>query len=279
MRYPRVFPGLGMSLSLTGAIMLVAFCGAKQSQALAAHYRQLDDISAARWKGLAGKRIFFGHKSVGQNIIEGLQDVLRARPQLTLTIRETSEGGDFDEPVLAHAALGKNKDPLSKITAFRELMRGGLGEKLDVAFFKLCFVDIDHTTDIDTLFDQYSETIRLLSAEFPHLKILTSTVPLLSKPVGIKERLKKLLGRLPWEEEDNIKRNLYNEKLRRAFGDSLFDLAACEATDAAGKKSFFTKDGRKYERLRKEYTDDGGHLNPLGRQVVAIGLLKRLAVL
>lgn len=279
MRYPRIFPGLLAGLFLTVAALLLAFCGAKRSKALAYHYQQLDDVPAARWKDLAGKRIFFGHKSVGQNIIEGLQEVLRARPQLALTIRETTEAGDFDEPVLAHAALGRNKDPLSKIAAFRELIRQGLGDKLDVAFFKLCFVDIDHTTDTDELFRQYGKTVSLLNTEYPRLKILTFTVPVLSKPIGFKERLKKLLGRLPWEEEDNIKRNLYNDKLRRAFGDTLFDLAAFEALDAAGEKSFFIKDGKKYDLLRKEYTDDGGHLNALGRQVMAIELLRRLTAL
>jgi len=196
---------------------------------------------------------------------------------MVLDIRETSDLDDFSKPIFAHVALGKNKAPLTKIEAFRGLLEHGLGEKLDIALFKLCFVDIDHTTDIEELFVRYGETIKILKAEFPHLKILTFTVPLLSKPAGLKERVKKLLGRLPWEEEDNIKRNIYNEKLRLAFGDSLFDLASYEAEGEAGQRSFFVRDGRKFDLLQKVYTDDGGHLNLLGRQVVAIELLKRLA--
>lgn len=278
MRYPRFGQSPWAFLPLT-ALMVMAFCSGRRSRTLAGQYQQLDEISPSQWAALAGQRIFFGHKSVGQNIIEGLQDVMRTRPQVTLDIRETTEPADFVAPVFAHAPLGKNKEPLTKIAAFRELMEKGLGDKLDIAFFKLCFVDIDHTTDIDELFARYSETVRLLNTEFPKLKILTFTVPLLSKPVGLKERVKKLLGRLPWEEEDNIKRNLYNEKLRKAFGESLFDLAAYEAAGPEEKRSVFIRGGRTYDLLQEAYTDDGGHLNLVGRQVVAIELLKRLVAL
>jgi len=246
---------------------------------LALPYQQLDEISPAQWTALAGKRIFFGHKSVGQNIIEGLQDVMGSHPQLMLDIRETTDAKDLAKPVFAHASLGMNKAPLIKITAFRELLEGGLGDHLDIAFLKLCFVDIDHTTDIEELFVRYSEAVHFLNARFPRLKIVTFTVPLLSEPIGLKERAKKLLGRLPWEQADNMKRNLYNDKLRAAFKDSLFDLAAYESAGPAGKRSHFVKDGKTYDLLNKAYTNDGGHLNRTGRQIVAIELLKRLAAL
>jgi hypothetical protein len=278
MRYAKCSPALAVGLLLP-AILVLAFCGGKKGKPLALAYRQLDEIPPARWAALANERVFFGHKSVGQNIIEGLQDVMKARPGVSLDIRETTAPGDFVKPLFAHADLGKNKAPLTKIEGFCEILEKGLGDRLDVAFFKLCFVDIDHTTDIEDLFVRYSETVRRLSAEFPKLKILTFTVPLLSKPLGFKERVKKLLGRLPWEEEDNIKRNLYNDKLRQAFKDSLFDLAAYEAAGAAGERAVFVRDGRTYDLLLKAYTSDGGHLNRVGRQIVAIELLKRLAAL
>jgi hypothetical protein len=278
MRYSRCSPALAMGLLLP-ALLVLAFCGGKKGKPLALAYRQLDEIPPARWAALANERIFFGHKSVGQNIIEGLQDVMKARPGVSLDIRETTDPGDLVKPLFAHAELGKNKAPLTKIEAFRQILEKGLGDRLDVAFFKLCFVDVDHTTDIEDLFVRYSEAVKSLSAEFPKLKILTFTVPLLSKPLGFKERIKKLLGRLPWEEEDNIKRNLYNDKLRQAFKDSLFDLAAFEAAGAGEERSVFVRDGRTYDLLQKAYTSDGGHLNRVGRQIVAIELLKRLAAL
>jgi regulator of replication initiation timing len=95
--------------------------------------------------------------------------------------------------------------------------------------------------------------------------------------MGFLTRLKKLLGRLPWHEEDNVKRNLINDKLRARFGDSLFDLAAVESRIDETKKATFKEKGKDYELLRSAYTDDGGHLNSLGRQVAAIELLRTLA--
>jgi hypothetical protein len=244
---------------------------------LEAGYSRLDAISQDRWDALAQQRIFFGHKSVGVNIVEGLHAVMAERPAIKLNIRETSAPEDLSGPVFAHSPIGTNKDPGSKIARFREIMDSGVGQAADIAFFKFCFIDVDHTTDIDALFKSYTDLITELGSRYPDLKILTFTVPLLSKPVGIKERLKKILGRLPWHEEDNVKRNLLNEKLRARFAGSLFDLAAIESRIDGTKKATFRKDGKDYELLRRDYTDDGGHLNSTGRQIVAIELLRNLA--
>ncbi|MCG7852983.1 MAG: hypothetical protein MIO92_10730, partial [Methanosarcinaceae archaeon] len=186
-------------------------------------YSRLDEISQDRWDALSKKKIFFGHKSVGANIIEGLNEVMAHRPKIKLNVRETTDPVDFLEPVFAHSPIGRNKAPLSKLDRFREIIESHVGPTADIAFFKFCFVDIDHETDIESLFKHYVELVDGLNRRFPGLKIVTFTVPLLSKPVGIKTRLKKILGRLPWYEEDNVKRNLFNEKLRARFTDTLFD--------------------------------------------------------
>lgn len=244
---------------------------------LQAGYARLDGISGDRWEALSQKTIFFGHKSVGANIVEGLAEVMARRPGIRLNIRETADPADLSGPVFAHAAVGRNKAPLSKIEAFREILNGGVGEKADIAFLKFCFVDFDHETDIDAVFNAYVELVEDLERRFPGLTIVTFTVPLLSRPMGFLTRLKKLLGRLPWHEEDNVKRNLINDKLRARFGDSLFDLAAVESRIDETKKATFKEKGKDYELLRSAYTDDGGHLNSLGRQVAAIELLRTLA--
>jgi lysophospholipase L1-like esterase len=61
--------------------------------------------------------------------------------------------------------------------------------------------------------------------------------------------------------------------LRAKYGESLFDLAKMESTTLLGKKAKFTKNGKSYDLLDRSYTDDGGHLNALGRQIMAIDLL------
>jgi hypothetical protein len=238
---------------------------------------RLDEISGNYWDALSQKRIFFGHKSVGVNIIEGLKEVMARKSGIHLDIRETIDPADFSGPVLAHSPIGRNKVPLSKIEAFRVIMESGVGRAVDIAFFKFCFVDFDHETDVESVFKSYVGLVDGLEKRFPRLKIVTFTVPLMSKPVGIRTRLKKLLGRLPWYEEDNVKRNLYNDMLRARFKGSLFDLAAIESRIDDTKKATFRDNGKEYELLNLAYTDDGGHLNSMGRQVVAIELLRTLS--
>jgi len=264
-------------LLLALPLIILAACGGKTMTYLDQIQADLDAVPGERWETLSQRRIFFGHKSVGVNIVQGLQEVLARRPAIRLNIRETADPADFAGPVFAHALIGTNKDPGSKIRRFREIMDGGVGRSVDVALMKFCFVDIDHATDVEALFRDYADALSALKADYPGVDFITVTVPLISRPVGIKARLKKALGRLPWDEADNIKRNVYNDLLRERFQGSLFDLAAIESRIGGGRKATFEKDGRRYELLYRPYTGDGGHLNAEGRQIAAAELLRFLA--
>ncbi len=258
-------------------LFLSSSCREAKVEIVKDRYVKLDAVSLDRWDALSRKKVFFGHKSVGANIIEGLKDVLSQRPQIRLDVRETDNPAGFTAPVFAHSAIGKNNEPLTKLARFREIMESGVGRESDIAFFKFCFVDVNHDTNLEALFSSYVELVEDLADRFPDLKILTVTVPLLSKPVGVMTRLKKLLGRLPWYEADNVQRNLFNDMLRDRFKGSLFDLAAIESRIDDSKKAVFRESQKEYELLYRPFTDDGGHLNLLGRQVVAIELLTLLA--
>ncbi len=234
---------------------------------------RLDAVPRAAWDALAGKRIFFGHQSVGQNILDGLRDVRASHPAVRLDIRETADPSDFGAPVFAHAFVGENRNPKSKIDEFRKILEGGVGRLADIVFLKLCFVDIDRTTDVDGLFRYYEDAVRGLAGKFPALKIIHVTVPLTNQPAGLKAMVKKALGRYPGIQEDNIKRNEFNERMRGRYGSAVFDLAAREATSLGGVKASFSRDGRTYDLLQRAYTGDGGHLNGLGRRIAAVDLL------
>jgi hypothetical protein len=266
-------------LALAAGQILTVSCGGGGLKGLQDHYARLDELAPDRWAALAGRRIFFGHKSVGYNIVEGMAEVMAERPAIKLNVRETSRPEDLAGPVFAHAQVGSNKDPFSKIRGFEQAMGAGLGLSVDIAFFKFCFVDIDHTTDLDAVFRDYADSLARLRAAYPEVEFVTVTVPLISRPVGLKARLKKLLGRLPYDEADNIKRNVYNDMLRQRVQGPLFDLAAIESRIDGDRKATFEKDGVRYDLLRKAYTTDGGHLNAAGRQIVAIELLRFLATL
>lgn len=262
------------------SVLLLFFCfGCKGSGMVSMdpYYAKLDAVPQEKLAELSQKKIFFGHKSVGVNILDGLKDVMEARPSIKLDIRESAEPTAFGGPVFAHAFVGTNFEPQTKIDRFREIMESGVGQAVNIAFFKFCFVDVGHSTDLEALFKNYSEIMERLSTEFPGAKFVTFTVPLVSGPIGLKARLKKLLGRLPFYDTDHVQRSLYNDMLRERYKESLFDIAAIESRIGDTKKATFKKGGKEYEILLRGYTHDGGHLNSAGRQIVAIELLLYLA--
>jgi hypothetical protein len=240
-------------------------------------YKRLGAITPAQWDTLSEKKIFFGHQSVGQNILVGIGCVMERNSDIQLDIRETSDPGDFTKPVFAHAPIGRNMDPRSKIDDFKRILEGGVGQVADFAMFKFCFVDVDRRTDIASLFMAYEEAITSLKSRFRGLRIITFTVPLTNTPRGFKPMVKKLLGMMPSPKEDNKARNVFNSRLRERFGGSVFDLAEVEATLPDGEKATFKDGDKTYRRLNPAYTKDGGHLNALGQQAVAVELLLYLA--
>jgi hypothetical protein len=253
--------------------ILLSGCKEESLTYLDDHYARLERVPQEKLLSLSHKKVFFGHQSVGQNIVDGITDVMGTTPLIRLNIRETMSPGDFDKPIFAHSFIGTNLNPSSKIKAFRDILDSGVGQVADIAFLKLCYIDINRSTDLRALFKEYDETIAYLKAKFPKLKIITVTVPLMSRPIRIRSKIAKLLGRWQWDDQNNVKRNEFNEMLRSRYGESLFDLAKSESTTLLGKRAVFKKDNKTYDLLVKSYTDDGGHLNALGRQVAAIDLL------
>ena len=56
----------------------------------------------------------------------------------------------------------------------------------------------------------------------------------------------------------------------------IFDLAGFESTYPSGKRESIVVNGELYYSLIKDYTDDGGHLNELGQQVIASEFINKL---
>lgn len=242
----------------------------------------IDDVPKEYWAKLAEKKIFFGHQSVGYNIIEGVRDIINEREYMKLNVVETKEPAEFDQPIFAHSQVGKNTDPASKITGFRNIMDAGVGNKVDIAFFKFCYVDIMRDSDPQEIFDDYSNGIEGLKARYPETKFLHVTVPVRSTPKGakrtLKEHVKLLIGK-PGTLDDNIKRQHYNTLLNEAYSktDPVFDLALVESVDPGGFRYYANKGVEKVFVMALQYTDDGGHLNEEGRKKVAEQLLITLA--
>ncbi len=241
------------------------------------------EVLAVYCNFLSQKKVFFGHQSVGSNILEGIKDIDADIPTVDLTIAETNIPADFNQPIFGHFKVGKNLDPFLKCDEFKIIMKSGIGEKVDFAFLKFCYIDITGITDIDKLFDYYVKTIRELQILYPKVRFIHLTVPitLSESTTGIKARIKRLLKKKFWGEDDNIRRNLFNQKILGNFGKekSVFDLARFEATFLDGKVNVFKNNEMKYFSIVPAYTDDGEHLNGLGRKVIAEQLIEFLVSL
>jgi hypothetical protein len=228
---------------------------------------------------LNGQRIFFGHQSVGQNILDGIGDVSRSAGT-ALTIKEISETTGIVSPVFAHARIGANQNPNSKIDAFAAVLRGGIAEQLDVAFMKLCYVDVKAGTDIEAVLAHYRHVHTQLAAEFPNVLFVHFTVPITVMPSWPQRALRTLLAKPRTKAiDDNLARAEYNRRMRDLLGPdaAIFDLAAVESTTPSGRANVFRWQGREFRALLARYSDDGRHLGPLGRRVVASALVEFIA--
>ena len=260
--------------------LLLAGCGGDEMQINHAKLPSIKDIPNSSWEKLSQKKIYFGHQSVGFNIIDGIKDLMKENPQIKLNIVETSEHKDFENPMFAHSRVGSNKDPKSKTDAFASLMDKGIGDGADIAFFKFCYVDISGQTDAQEIFTHYKDTLARLRAKYPKTAFVHVTVPLSTTKITWKTRIKEILGKDEiWEYDANIRKNEFNDLLRKEYSgkEPIFDLAYVESTFPDGRRSTFTKAGETYYSMAPEYTYDDGHLNETGRKRAAEQLLVFLA--
>lgn len=229
----------------------------------------------ANWRQLNYKVIFFGHQSVGQNVLDGIEEVTAG--QITVS---KLQGSYFSGNGFYHAKIGVNTDPKSKIDAFYNILATA-HVKPDIAFLKLCFVDVNKDSDVEKIFIYYKDMVNKIHADFPSIKIVHFTVPLKVTSTSWKTSLKKMLGRDIWEYADNIARNQYNRLLLDEYGKGamVFDIAGIEATNSDGLKQTFEYKGKNYDSMVSEYSSDGGHLNEKGRVWVAGKLLDFLSQL
>ncbi len=250
------------------------------------HFSSADVAAAADGDALeqaADLRVFFAHQSVGANILEGIAGAYDAaevtapevmdvtgKPANALTTAAPSAG------FLAHSYVGVNGDPLGKIDEFDTLLRSGVGDHLDVALLKLCYIDFTSATDVEEVFEHYRSTMASLEKDYPEVVFVALSTPLTTEP-GLKTRLKAMVGGSNSSPADNVARERYNSLLREEYGDRLFDVAALESTAPDGSRTQGSVDGRDYYALYDGYALDEGHLDATTSQVAAARLMMLLA--
>ncbi|HSN11101.1 MAG TPA: hypothetical protein VLS51_03190 [Propionibacteriaceae bacterium] len=227
----------------------------------------------------AATRIFFGHQSVGANIIAGLESTYAGSSDSTLlTVVETREPAAGESGIFAHAPVGANGDPYRKLADFTAILDGPVGSRVDVALLKLCYADVVAGTDVEALFAAYESMLADLAIRHPDVRFLAATVPLTTDR-SWKSTLKSWLG----DDDrtgpaDNVARARYNALVRARFaatGD-LYDIAAVEAT--LPESPMERRSGAAtYHVLNADLAADAGHLNDLGSRLAAAELIRLVA--
>ena len=264
------------SLIIISLILTILFaCTGDKMETSKTTLPSIRNVTASEWQHLSQKKIYFGHQSVGFNIIDGIKDIMKSNPQIKFNIIETTNPVNLNSPALAHAPVGKNMNPKSKCDAFAELMNNGFGNKTDIAFLKFCYIDFALGTNVEELFKTYESTMSFLRTKYPQVVFIHVTVPLTTPQSGLKALIKKTIGKPVAGYEENIRREEFNEKLRKHYAgkEPVFDLALIESTTETGSRATFTFKGETGYNLAPEYTNDGGHLNERGRNIVAEQLL------
>jgi hypothetical protein len=265
-----------------GALIVATLlgCGGEmRQQNTGAPLPALEEVSAAEWQRLAARRLFFGHQSVGGNVIEGVQELLRAHPEIPLRVIETNDPAAITGPGLYHGYVGTNGRPETKLADFSRIA-GAVGDS-GAAMVKFCYVDIDKDTDAAGLFARYREAVDAFRAQHPGVTLVHVTLPLQVDPGTLFHWRTKLRGAQTPYRTLNAIRARYNQLMRETYAgkEPLFDLAHVQSILPDGSVGVVRHDGLDVEYLAQEWSSDGGHLNEPGRKRVAQAFLVSLAKL
>lgn len=216
--------------------------------------------TAAQLREVRKTRVFFGHQSVGANILGGFPTVYASgsvAPPAIVDGRPPASGG------VGNAYIGANFDPRSKLRDFSTWVRSrGVGNASHVALMKLCYVDVTAGFDVTGWFREYRSTLKALQVAYPAVTFLHVTAPLTT-----------------YSSADNVTRYKLNSLLRKEYGSSgrLIDLAALESTKPNGQRVTGRLNGQAYEQLYEGYSSDGGHLNGAGASRAASLVVRVIA--
>ncbi len=252
------------------SLLMAAIAGLVSATASAA-----DPGLRADLERVARETIYFGHQSVGANLLQGVAE-LAAEEGVPVRIVRADRASDLPPGSFGHTFVAENGAPLEKLKNFRRALGSA---PVDAALLKFCFVDIEAETDVKALFAAYRQTIAELRKSHPGTVFVHVTLPLTSEQVGWKALAKRLLGRPPAGMIENVRREEYNRMLRDAYGgrEPVFDLARAESTAPDGAPVRERWRGLAAPALAPQYTDDGGHLNADGRRRAARELIAVLA--
>lgn len=212
-----------------------------------------DPTMLQKLTAISSLKVWFGHQSVGAQVLDGVRRILKANPGSGVSVVQTASAKNIGAGVIGNDFVGENEDAVSKLNAFAGDIRGGIGSTVNLAFMKFCYVDFPTNLDFNT----YKTTMANLQAQYPKVKFLHVTVP---------------LGEAGDAASKNDKREGWNTKLRSTYpAEQIFDLAYYESHDKFNNLCVSkTDDGLNHPCLANDWAaNDGGHLNEAGQDMLA----------
>ncbi len=238
-----------------------------------------DDASLrADLERIAQRRIFFGHQSVGMNLLDGVKQ-LTMKTGVSVRVAKVETASGVEPAMIGHTLIAENGDPLRKLKSFEQAM-GMQSTGLDIALMKFCYVDFTAETNVQALFASYRATMDGLRARNPGTAFVHVTAPLTIVQGGLKAQIKQFFGYAPlYGTLENMRREKFNALLRQTYQghEPVFDLARIESTSPDGAAETVKWKGSVVPAMAPAYTDDGGHLNAAGRLRAARELVSVLA--
>jgi lysophospholipase L1-like esterase len=229
------------------------------------------------WRSLADRAIYFGHQSVGDDIMRGVER-LNKDVSLNLRLVQTRVPAAVSHPAFVHFHAGSNQDRVSKNTDFLRILDARPRADNPIAILKYCYVDVVDGTDVDAAFAAYRQTVSQVRERHPDVVVVHTTVPLTTVEGKLKAAAKGILGRRA-ARDDAKARHRYNSLVRAAFKrrEPLFDIARVESLRTDASRALFSLEGEEIEVMADGNTRDGGHLNERGQRALAAELLDVLS--
>ena len=267
--------GACLAAAVIVAVVLLGSGEPTHSQPVPVSSLELTTTQRAR---LSSMKVFFGHQSVGANILQGVEELAAEDGAPRLRVVRSRSPQSMEGPGIVETPIGTNGDPSSKARDFSAAMEQGVGGAGAIAMYKYCYLDFTPSTDVRAVFAEHRAVVERVRAAHPGIAIVHVTAPLTTSESPARALVKRLLGK-PGVLAANARRNEFNALVRETYGsrEPVFDLGAIESTRPDGSRSYETRGRDTVYTLAAEYTDDGGHLNRLGRRVVATRFLQFLS--
>ena len=222
-------------------------------------------LSQAEVAQIAQLRWFFAHASVGQNMRDGVSDLLalNATRYLLRVVSDDAAPPAVPSNGVVYAYNRGNPGWQAKTADFTAYVQNGWRfPRVNLAVNKFCY--IDQAADASV----YLNAMRSLETNDLKTVFVYMTMPLTTS-----------------QDSENYLRSLFNAAVRAWVATNngvLFDIADMESRNTEGVSQTYVHSGRTCERLYSGYTTDGGHLNDAGnagRDLVAKGFYALAAAL